>query len=51
MGRQKIGKSGYEIKTIEENEEASLYFFLTIIIPLLIDDIKLLQKISNYKNG
>ena len=36
-------KSGYEIKAIEENEEASLNFFLTIIIPLLIDDVHTLQ--------
>jgi hypothetical protein len=36
-------KSGYEIKAIEENEEASLNFFLTIIIPLLIDDVNTLQ--------
>ncbi|MDD3415671.1 MAG: hypothetical protein PHY47_16965 [Lachnospiraceae bacterium] len=36
-------KSGYEIKTIGENEEASLNFFLTIIIPLLIDDVNTLQ--------
>lgn len=36
-------KSGYEIKSINENEEASLNFFLTIIIPLLIDDIDTLQ--------
>lgn len=36
-------KSGYQVKTVEENEEASLNFFLTIIIPLLIDDIDSIQ--------
>lgn len=36
-------KSGYQLKMVEENEEASLNFFLTIIIPLLIDDIGSIQ--------
>lgn len=35
--------SGYEIKNIQENEDASLNFFLTLIIPLLIDDVGTIQ--------
>ncbi|MBQ7203952.1 MAG: hypothetical protein IJS03_08085 [Eubacterium sp.] len=32
-------KSGYSISIIENKEEDSLYFFLTIILPLLVDDV------------
>ncbi len=34
---------GYDIEAVEENEEASLNFFLTLIIPLLLDRINTLQ--------
>lgn len=36
-------KSGYEIVAIEEKEDASLNFFLTLIIPLLMDDVATIQ--------
>lgn len=36
-------KSGYEIMEIEEKEDASLNFFLTLIIPLLMDDVATIQ--------
>lgn len=36
-------KSGYEITSIEEKEDASLNFFMTLILPLLIDDISTIQ--------
>ena len=36
-------KAGYEIKDQVENKEASLNFFLTIVIPLLIDDVAEIQ--------
>lgn len=36
-------KSGYEITSIEEKEDASLNFFVTLILPLLIDDISTIQ--------
>lgn len=32
-------KSGYEICSVVEKEDASLNFFLTLIIPLLLDDV------------
>lgn len=35
--------SGYEIIDVEENKEASLNFFLTLIVPLLVDDVGTLQ--------
>lgn len=34
---------GYEITGVQDNEEASLNFFLTIIIPLLIDEVDTIQ--------
>ncbi len=34
---------GYEIKDVHEEEDASLNFFMTMIIPLLIDDVYTLQ--------
>lgn len=36
-------KAGYVIKDQAENKEASLNFFLTIVIPLLIDDVAEIQ--------
>lgn len=36
-------KRGYEIKDVQEEEDASLNFFMTMIIPLLIDDVYTLQ--------
>lgn len=36
-------KSGYTIKIIDEDEEASLNFFMTLIIPLLIDEVYSIQ--------
>lgn len=36
-------KSGYTIKIIDEDEEASLNFFMTLIIPLLIDEVHSIQ--------
>lgn len=36
-------KSGYEITLLEDKEDASLNFFLTLIIPLLIDDVDTIQ--------
>lgn len=36
-------ESGFEICNTVENEEASLNFFLTLIIPLLIDDVGTIQ--------
>ena len=36
-------KSGFEICSVIENEEASLNFFLTLIIPLLLDDVNTIQ--------
>lgn len=36
-------KSGYEVNIIEDKEDASLNFFLTLIIPLLLDDVGSLQ--------
>lgn len=36
-------KSGYEIMEIEEKEDASLNFFLTLIVPLLMDDVATIQ--------
>ena len=36
-------KRGYEIKDVHEEEDASLNFFMTMIIPLLIDDVYTLQ--------
>lgn len=32
-------KRGFEIKNVHEEEDASLNFFMTMIIPLLIDDV------------
>ena len=37
------GKEGYQIVDIEEKEDASLNFFLTLIIPLLMDDVATIQ--------
>lgn len=34
---------GYEIKDVKEDKEASLNFFLTLIIPLLLDNISTIQ--------
>ena len=36
-------KSGYEVKLVEDKEDASLNFFLTLIIPLLVDDVGSIQ--------
>lgn len=36
-------KRGYELMDIVEKEDASLNFFLTMIIPLLIDDVDTIQ--------
>lgn len=36
-------KSGYTIELIEEDDEASLNFFMTLIIPLLIDEVHSIQ--------
>lgn len=36
-------KQNYDIKNIEEKEDASLNFFLTMIIPLLIDNVGTIQ--------
>ncbi len=36
-------KSGYEVIILEDKEDASLNFFLTLIIPLLLDDVVSLQ--------
>ena len=36
-------KSGYEIKILDDKEDASLNFFLTLIIPLLLDDVDSIQ--------
>lgn len=36
-------KSGYTIEIIDEDEEASLNFFMTLIIPLLIDEVQSVQ--------
>ena len=36
-------KSGYTIEIFDEDEEASLNFFMTMIIPLLIDDVGTIQ--------
>lgn len=35
--------SGYDIKNVKEIEDASLNFFMTMIIPLLIDDVGSIQ--------
>ena len=39
----KNGITGYEIKNVEEDKEASLNFFLTLIIPLLLDNVSTIQ--------
>lgn len=36
-------KSGYELVDVVEKEDASLNFFMTMIIPLLIDDVDTIQ--------
>lgn len=36
-------RRGYEIYNVKEKEDASLNFFMTIIIPLLIDDVYTIQ--------
>lgn len=36
-------KSGYTIKSVVDKEDASLNFFLTLIIPLLVDDVASIQ--------
>lgn len=36
-------QSGYEISSLVEKEDAGLNFFLTLIIPLLLDDVNTLQ--------
>lgn len=41
--RWKDKSGGYEIKNVEEDKEASLNFFLTLIIPLLIDNVSTIQ--------
>lgn len=44
-----IGKtSGYTVCNVKENEEASLNFFLTLIIPLLIDDVGTIQGATTF---
>lgn len=35
--------SGYIIENVKENKEASLNFFMTLIVPLLIDDVQRIQ--------
>lgn len=41
-------KGGFEIRKFEEKEEASLNFFLTLIIPLLIDDLYRIQSAVSF---
>ena len=41
-------KGGFEIRNLEEKEEASLNFFLTLIIPLLIDDLYRIQSAVSF---
>lgn len=36
-------EQGYEIENVEEKNDASLNFFMTMIIPLLIDDVGTIQ--------
>lgn len=36
-------EQGYEIKNVQEKEDASLNFFMTMVIPLLIDDVGTIQ--------
>jgi hypothetical protein len=36
-------ESGFQVCNVVENEDASLNFFLTLIIPLLIDDVETIQ--------
>ena len=36
-------KQGYQLSYFEEKEDASLNFFMTMIIPLLIDDVRTIQ--------
>ncbi|SET77469.1 hypothetical protein SAMN04487771_10429 [[Clostridium] aminophilum] len=36
-------RMGYQLASYEEKEDASLNFFLTMIIPLLIDDVETMQ--------
>lgn len=36
-------QSGFEVCSVIENEDASLNFFLTLIIPLLLDDVNTIQ--------
>ncbi|MGN1217144.1 MAG: hypothetical protein ACI4TD_04120 [Phocaeicola sp.] len=36
-------KKGFQLKSYEEKEDASLNFFMTMIIPLLIDDVGTIQ--------
>lgn len=36
-------KKGYQLSSFEEKEDASLNFFMTLIIPLLIDDVGEIQ--------
>ena len=36
-------KDGYEIVNVFENKEASLNFFITLILPLMLDDIDTIQ--------
>ena len=36
-------KQGYQLSSFVEKEDASLNFFMTMIIPLLIDDVGTIQ--------
>ena len=41
-------KKGYLLKSYEEKEDASLNFFMTMIIPLLIDDVGTIQGAATF---
>ena len=41
-------KQGYQISFLEEKEDASLNFFMTLIIPLLIDDVGTIQGAATF---
>lgn len=41
-------KAGYQLKSYEEKEDASLNFFMTMIIPLLIDDVGTIQGAATF---
>lgn len=41
-------ESGYEIIAVREQEEAGLNFFLTLIVPLVIDDVGSIQGFTSF---